>query len=64
MQFLQIAKHAPESCPFYNKKNGKEAMVWMENIEKVAAKYGVKIVGMWHDHPEHTAYIVLDAPNM
>ncbi len=36
----------------------------MENADKEAAKYGVKIVGIWNDHPEHTTYIVYDVPNM
>ncbi len=36
----------------------------MENADKIAAKYGIKIVGFWNDHPDHCVYIIYDTPSM
>jgi len=61
---MQVARHTPETCPDYNEKYRKATVDWMENAPKIAEKYGVKIVGIWNDHADHTTYLVYDVPNM
>jgi hypothetical protein len=64
MFFMHIMKHSPETCPVFEPKYRKTAIYWAENIESITAKYGVKLVGAWIDHPGHTVYAVYEAPKM
>jgi uncharacterized protein with GYD domain len=34
------------------------------HMEKLAKKYGIKVVGGWASTPEHLVVMVYDAPNM
>jgi hypothetical protein len=64
MLVMQITKHTPDSCPVYEPKYRDITMQWMENIEGVAAKFGVKFMGSWTDHMAHTVYVLYDTPSM
>jgi uncharacterized protein with GYD domain len=64
MLFLQISRHMPESCPLHNEKTKKTMMDLMAKMEKLAKKYGVKMVGNWVAIPEHLIVSVYDAPSM
>lgn len=63
MFLLQIIRHSPESCPLGNPKNLDIKMEWLEKIESTAAKYGIKVVGVWTDRWGHTSWAVFEAPN-
>jgi uncharacterized protein with GYD domain len=54
----------PESCPLHNEKTKKTMMDLMAKMEKLAKKYGVKMVGNWVAIPEHLIVSVYDAPSM
>jgi len=64
MYILQTMRHSPESCPLANTKNLDIMIKWLENLEIFAAKYGIKVVGVWFDRAAHTAYAIFDSPNM
>jgi hypothetical protein len=64
MFVLQISKHSPESCPDYHPEYKKIALTWGEKLEPLAAKYGVKVVGVYNDHAAHLVYAIFDTPKM
>lgn len=39
-------------------------MKWFENVGSITAKYGVKFIDSWTDHPMHTLYALFDTPSM
>jgi hypothetical protein len=57
-------KHSPESCPLGNSKNLDIMIKWLEDLDIFAAKYGIKVLGVWFDRAAHTAYAVFDSPSM
>jgi hypothetical protein len=61
MLFLQISKHAPESCPLNNERAMKINKSVNANLEKLLKKHGVKMVGGWHDPTNHRFVMVFDA---
>ena len=64
MLVMQIAKHSPESCPEYSDKYRAVTLKWFETANANCAKFGVKMVGFWTDHPGHTVFMLFDTPNM
>ena len=64
MLFLQISKHAAESCPMHNEKTKKMLMDLMNKMDKLTKKYKIKAVGNWVFPPDHTIISVYDAPSM
>jgi uncharacterized protein with GYD domain len=62
--FLQISKHAPESCPMHNEKVKKATVDLMTKMGSLTKKHGIKVVGGWNAMPEHLIVVVYDAPNM
>ncbi len=64
MLVMQVAKHSPESCPEYSDKYRAATLRWFETANANCAKFGVKMIGFWNDHPAHTVYMLYDAPNM
>jgi hypothetical protein len=64
MHILQTLRHNPESCALGNPQKLDNMMKWLENLEKNAAKYDVKVVGVWTDRAGHTSFAVFDAPNI
>ena len=61
MLFLQISKHAPESCPLNNEKAMKASRAVNAKLEELTKKHGVKLVGGWHDTGNHRFVMVWDA---
>jgi hypothetical protein len=64
MLILQTMRHAPESCPLGNSKNLDIMIQWIENLENLTAKYGIKVVGAWTDRVGHMVYAIFDIPSM
>jgi uncharacterized protein with GYD domain len=64
MLVMQVAKHSPESCPEYTDKYRGVTLRWFETAEANCAKFGVKMVGFWTDHPTHTVYMLFETPSM
>ena len=64
MLFLQISKHAPESCPMHNEKVKKASVDLMAKMDQLTKKHGIKVIGGWHSPGEHFFAVVYDAPNM
>lgn len=64
MLVLQIAKHSPETCPAYDKKNLATTVNWYEKLEAITAKHKTKVVEVLNDHPGHTIYAVYETPSM
>lgn len=64
MLVMMAMKHSPETCPAYNSKYRDMSVKWFENVGSIAAKYGVKFVNSWTDHPMHTLYALFDTQSM
>jgi hypothetical protein len=64
MYILQIYSHCPESCPIGNPNNLKITMNWLNKVDTLAAKHGVKVVGIWTDRWGHKSWAVYDIPSM
>jgi hypothetical protein len=64
MLVMQVAKHSPEVCPAYNDKYRAVTLKWFESAEANCAKFGVKMIGFWTDHPNHLVFMLFDAPSM
>jgi hypothetical protein len=64
MLILQTMRHSPESCPLGNPKNLDVMIKWIENLENLTAKYGIKIVGVWTDRVGHMVSAVFEVPSM
>jgi hypothetical protein len=64
MHIIQIIKHSPESCPLGNPKELEVVMRWLEQIENIAAKHGIKVIGVWTDRWGHTSWASFESPNM
>jgi hypothetical protein len=62
--FMQKAKHAPETCPAYDAKFKKMTVNWYEKVDSLAAKNGVKVIGVLNDHGAHEVYAVYEAPSI
>jgi len=64
MHILQIYTHSPESCPIGNPKNLQITEDWLKNVDSLAAKHGIKVVGIWTDRWGHTSWAVYEVPSM
>jgi hypothetical protein len=64
MYVLQIIKHSPESCPLGDPKKLDIMMNWLEEIEKIANKHEIKVLGVWTDRWGHTSWAVFESPSM
>jgi len=64
MLFLQISKHAPESCPIHNEKVKKASIDLMAKMDHLTKKHGIKVIGGWHSAPDHSFVMVYDAPTL
>lgn len=62
MFFLQIARHTPENCPMLNETAKKTLLGLSANLQAISRKHGIKVVRSWASTPEHTTFIVYDAP--
>jgi hypothetical protein len=64
MYVMQTLKHASESCPLGKLENLHIMKTWLENVESLATKNGIKLVGVWTDRWGHTSWAVYETPNM
>jgi hypothetical protein len=64
MLVMQVAKHSPEACPAFSDKYRAVTLRWFEKAEANCAKFGVKMIGFWTDHPTHKVVMLFDTPNM
>ena len=58
--FMCISKHAPENCPAFSPKHRKSTLDLLGNMESLAKKIGIKMLGSWTDFPEHIVYMVME----
>jgi len=64
MYVMQVTTHPADQCPAHNSKYRDLTVNWYERIESLSAKFGVKFVGSWDDHPGHTVYVLYETPSM
>jgi hypothetical protein len=64
MYILQTLKHVSESCPLSKPENLQTMKTWLENVELLAAKHRIKVVGVWTDRWGHTSWALYETPNM
>lgn len=64
MHILQVIRHSPESCPLGNPEKLDVMMQWLEKIEGIAAKFDIKVIGVWTDRWGHVSWAVFESPNM
>jgi hypothetical protein len=64
MHIMQIIKHSPESCPLGNPKKLEVMIRWLEQIESIAAKHGIKVLAVLTDRWGHTSWAFFESPNM
>jgi hypothetical protein len=64
MLFMQISKHAPESCPLHNEKVKKASVDLMAKMIPLTMKHGIKVIGGWHSMQDHQFVMVFDAPTL
>jgi hypothetical protein len=61
--FLMISRHSAENCPMFNEKTRKLMNEYMDKIDGLAKKYGVKRLGSWTVPNEHLSFEVYEAPS-
>jgi uncharacterized protein with GYD domain len=59
-----IERHSPENCPMFNEKTRKIMMASNDKFDKLAKKYGVKMIGSWAVPNEHLGFDVFEAPSL
>ena len=64
MLLMQVTTHPADLCPTHEPKYRALTINWYEKVESLAAKYGVKFLGSYDDHPAHTVYVLYDTPSM
>jgi hypothetical protein len=64
MHIMQVIRHSPESCPLGNPKKLEVKMNWLENVERLSSKHGIKVLGVWTDRWGHTSWAAFETPNM
>jgi len=64
MHVIEIISHSPGSCPLGNPKKLEIMENWLENMAVLAAKHGVKVVGVWTDRWGHTSWVAYETPSM
>ncbi|MDW5562908.1 MAG: hypothetical protein SA339_06735 [Methanomassiliicoccus sp.] len=64
MYIMQISKHNAEVCPTYNDRTKPSTVDLLRNFNDLLAKHGMKLAGMWNDHPGHMVYNIYETPNM
>jgi len=62
--FMLMSRHTPADCPVNNPEHLKVTVEGMSQMEALAKKHGVKIIGTWNAHPEHLVVQVVEAPNL
>jgi hypothetical protein len=60
---MRISRHTAADCPVNNPENLKVAVEGLPQMETLAKKHGVKIIGTWDAHLQHLFVQVVEAPN-
>jgi len=60
--FLSIVKHGAAECATHNEYYRKVTLEGLNQMEELAKKHGVKIVGAWSVHMKHFQVFVYDVP--
>jgi hypothetical protein len=55
------ATHSADNCPGYNLELIPNVVKGLKAREKIAKKYGVKLLGLWSSAPGHTFYYMVEA---
>ncbi len=63
MLFLSIIRHGAAECAAHNEYYRKATLEAASQMEELAKKHGVKIVGYWSVHQKHFQVVVYDVPN-
>jgi hypothetical protein len=63
MLFLSIISHGAAECAAHNEYYRKATLEGLSQMEELAKKHGVKIVGAWSVHQKHFQVVVYDTPN-
>jgi hypothetical protein len=64
MHIMQITRHNAEVCPSFHEQNKQSTVALLQRFPALLEKYGIKIVGIWNDHPGHSVYNIYDIPDM
>jgi hypothetical protein len=64
MHVIEIVSHLPESCPLGNPKKLELMISWLENMDVLAAKHGIRVLGVWTDRWGHTSWAAYETPSM
>jgi len=64
MYIMQISKHNAEVCPTYHEHNRKSTVALLQKFDALLAKYGIKLAGMWNDHPGHMVWNIYETPSL
>jgi hypothetical protein len=64
MHVIEIVTHSPESCPLGNPEKLEIMIKWLQNLDALAAKHGINVVGVWTDRWGHTSWAAYETPTM
>ncbi len=63
MLFLSIISHTAADCLAHNEEVRKATFEGVSQMEELAKKHGIKIVGSWNASSKHFQVVVYDAPS-
>jgi hypothetical protein len=63
LTFLSVIKHTAADCLVHNEEIRKVTFEASSQMEELAKKHGIKIVGGWNVHPKHLQVMVYEAPS-
>ena len=58
--FMYISRHTPDNCPAFHEKHRKSTVEFIETIDSLTKRHGIKLLGSWTDFPEHIIYMVFE----
>lgn len=64
MLAMQVTKHPAGLCPAYEDKCRDITVSWYENMGRIAAKFGMRLMSSWDDPSARTVYALYDTPSM
>ena len=64
MFVMQVTTHPAELCPTHEPKYRALTVNWYEKVGPLAAKYGIKFLGSYDDHPGHPVYAIYETSSM
>jgi hypothetical protein len=64
MLVMEVIRHSAEACPAFNSTYRDVFTNWMDQVEPIADKHGIKFVGSWTNRLTHTMFVLFDTPSM